>query len=167
MQNEKLRYQPNKKSQLFIMLAMVLMVIALFLVINIFRFSRNEVPERFIAPNIFLGIEILVAIFAMLLSFLLGEKFKTYDEAWLKVGVGLTIYPLIKIFLYPISLFNRMKQIISLGYPLKQDPLIWFISVLVLLILSSTFYFIGTFINYQKVKALKEYYKEVGIDDAK
>lgn len=167
MQNEKLRYQPNKKAQMFVMIAMIFMAVALFRVINVFRYTNLEVEGRLIKPNLFLGLEILIAIFATLLSFLLGEKYKTYDFKWSFVGIGLTIYPLVKIFIYPIILFNRFQGMIVEGYQIKYKPVSWLIITIVLLVLSSVFYFIGTYINFVKIKQLKQYYKELETSNAK
>lgn len=161
MQNEKLRYQPNKKSQLLVMIGMILMLVALFLVINVFKYTNLEKEERLIKPTIGLGIEILIAIFVLLLSFLLGEKFKTYEEKWLYVGVALTAYPIVKIFIYPIKIYKRFNVIINAGYEIKYVPSRWLITVIALLVTSSIFYLMATITSYIKINQLKQYYKEL------
>lgn len=169
MQHEKLRYQPNKLSQILVMGGMAFMVFALFKVINVYRYT-NQTTTGIILPNIFVGVEILVAIFIMLTSFLLGEKFKTYDKKWLPVGVVLTIYPIVKIFIFPIKLYKKIVEtnefLISsnLANEIKYNPQRWFIVVVVSLIVSSVLYFIGTIISYKKTNQLEEYYKEAGLE---
>lgn len=166
MQNEKLRYQPNKRSQLFVMLAMVFMVIALFMVINAFRYHRDESQIRQILPNIGLGIEILISIFVMLLSFLVGEKFKTYDKKWTYIGFTLSVYAVVKIFIYPIKLFKRFNEMIAADIVIKYKPVLWITTVISLLALSAILYFLGSLTNYFKVKKLEYYYKELEVSEA-
>lgn len=169
MQHEKLRYQPNKLSQLLVMGGMVFMVFALFKVINVYRFTTLT-KTAIILPNIYVGIEILVAIFVMLTSFLLGEKFKSYDKKWLPVGLVLTIYSVVKIFIYPIKLYKEIVEIneflisSNLEHEIIYNPQRWFIIVVVSLIVSSILYFIGTLISYKKTNQLEQYYKEAGLE---
>lgn len=165
MQNEILRYQPNKRSRNFVMIAMVFMVVALFMVINAFRYHRDENEIRLILPNIWLGIEILVAIFVMLLSFLLGEKFKTYDKKWTYVGFSLTAYSVIKIFIYPIKLFKRFNVMINAGVEIKYNPYKWLITVISFLAFSAIFYFLGSITNYFDAAKLDNYYKELELSE--
>lgn len=164
MKYEKLRYQSNKFAQLFMMIGMIFMVLALFRVINVYRFTPiQESPDsrNVIAANIWVGLEILVAIFVMLLSFLAGERFKAYDKKWIPVGIGLTVYPLVKIFMFPLSLNKLLKEKIADGAQIKQNPTTWVIGVIIFLVLSSIFYAISTYIAYTKNKQLDIYYKEL------
>lgn len=166
MQHEKLRYQPNKLGQLLTIGGMVFMVIALFRVINIFRYT-NKVTLGLVTPTIMLGVEILVAIFIMLLSFLLSEKFKTYTASWLPVGIGLTAYSIVKIFLYPIQLFNKLNEMIALEEPVTINPNIWLTTIIILLSVSALLYLAATIITYIKVKQLKQYQEELDGQNAK
>jgi len=187
MQHEKLRYQPNKLSQLLVMGGMIFMVFALFKVINVYRYTNQSVAG-IILPDIFVGIEILIAIFVMLASFLLGEKFKSYDRKWLPVGVALTIYPLVKIFIYPIKLYEKFNELITSGQIVSfktpiwmklvnkilelfkmetrmvYDSKTWLIIVISALVLSSVLYFLGTLTSYKKTNRLEAYYKEAGLE---
>lgn len=187
MQHEKLRYQPNKLSQMYIYGGMVFMVFALFKVINVYRYTNQSVAG-IILPDIFVGVEILVAVFVMLTSFLLGEKFKTYDRKWLPVGVALTLYSLVKIFIYPFKLYGKFNELITSGQTvsfktpiwmklinkvlellkletrLVYDSKTWLIIVISSLVLSSALYFLGTLTSYKKTKRLEAYYKEAGLE---
>ena len=160
MQYEKLRYQPNKVSQTFTLLGLVFMSYALFKVINVYRYVTTS-NLGIIEPKIILGIEILVSIFVMLLSFLASEKVSTYDKNWLWVGVGLTIYPIVKIFLLPISLYKQFNTMIEAGETIKYNPTSWLIVVIVTLVISSLCYAYGTYVNYVKTRQLDEYLKEL------
>ncbi|HHW79423.1 MAG TPA: hypothetical protein GX742_01325 [Acholeplasmataceae bacterium] len=163
---EKLRYQPNKKSQLLIIGGMAFMVYALFKVINVYRYT-NQSTAGIIAPTLSLGIEILIAIFVMLLSFLLSEKFKSYDAKWNKVGFILAIYSFVKIFIFPIIVYNKFNELIDEGQTIKYNPKSWLIIVIVCLVISSILFLVGTIINVIKSKQLKKYFEELDSSNAK
>lgn len=166
MHYEKLRYQPNKKSQLLIIAGMAFMVYALFKVINVYRYT-NMSTAGIIVPTLGLGIEILIAIFVMLLSFLLSEKFKSYDARWNKVGFMLAIYSFVKIFIFPIIVYNKFNKLIDEGQTIKYNPKSWLTVVIVSLVISSALYLAGTIINVIKSQQLKKYYEELDSSDAK
>lgn len=162
MKYEKLRYQSNKIAQLLMMLGMILMVIALFRVINVFRLEVR-VPNKpsNISSTIWLGVEILIAIFVMLLSFLASERLKSYDKKWLPVGAALVVYPLVKIFLYPIRLNKIMRQMIADGIEIDYKPQSWLIITILLLVLSAVCYALSLYSAYVKIKQLDTYYEEL------
>ena len=165
MQYEKLRYQPNKISQLLVILGMAFMTFALFKVINVYRFV-SDTTVGIINPKMSIGIEILVSVGIMLLSFLASEKFKSYDYKWGFVGIGLTIYPIIKIFMFPLSLNKTMIQLEEIGQGGKTNPTVWLWTVIGSLIVSALFYGAGTVIAMIKNNQLREYYKELNSSDA-
>ncbi|MGI6781227.1 MAG: hypothetical protein ACOX56_00070 [Acholeplasmataceae bacterium] len=161
---EKLRYQPNRVSQWLIMGGMIFMVIALFSVINVYRYTTLT-TAGIILPNIWVGIEILVAIFVMLISFLLGEKYKTYDKSWHWVGFALTAYSLIKIFIFPIILYNKFLDMIADGEIIKYKPKQWLALVIICLVVSAALYLAGTLLSIKKTGQLGKYYEELSLED--
>lgn len=164
MQYEKLRYQPNKKSQLLAIIGMALMTFALFKVINVYRYV-NTTTTGIITPTIWVGIEILVGIGVMLLSFLASEKLKSYDRNWAFVGIFLTVYPLAKIFMLPLSLNKTMRQMIASGDVIKYNPTVWLVTVITVLVLSAVCYAFATVIAFKKTNQLEQYYKELNSSD--
>ena len=165
MQYEKLRYQPNKLSQLLTVLGMAFMTFALFKVINVYRYVSTT-TSGIINPSMSIGFEILIAVGIMLISFLASEKFKSYDYKWGFVGIGLTAYPIVKIFIFPLSLNKTMIQLEEIGQGGKTNPTVWLWTVIGSLIVSALFYGAGTVIAMIKNNQLREYYKELNSSDA-
>lgn len=165
MQHEKLRYQPNKKSQMISILGIVFMIFALFKVINVYKFVRFGSQNGVILPSFWLGVEILVAIIVMLVGFLASEKFKSYDKNWVYVGIGLTLYSFVKIFLLPLSLNKTIKQLIAEGHTFKLNPTTWLVTVILSLALSTICFGAATFIAYKKNAELAQYYEELNSTD--
>ncbi|HKL94882.1 MAG TPA: hypothetical protein VJ845_00485 [Haploplasma sp.] len=165
MQYEKLRYQPNKLSQLLTVLGMAFMTFALFKVINVYRYVSTT-TSGIINPSMSIGFEILIAVGIMLISFLASEKFKSYDYKWGFVGIGLTAYPIVKIFIFPLSLNKTMIQLKEAGQVLKVNPTTWLWTVIISLIISAVFYGLATTIAIIRNNQLRQYYKELNSSDA-
>lgn len=165
MQYEKFRYQPNKKSQLLSLLGIAFMIFALFKVINVYKFIRFGAQNGVITPTSSLGVEILVAIIVMLVAFLMSEKLKSYDKNWLYVGVAVTLYSFVKIFILPLSLNKTIRVMIADGHTFKFNPTTWLITVIVSLAISAVCFGVATYIAYVKTNQLQQYYKEMEITD--
>ena len=78
---QRMRYQPNTLSYGFIMLSIILSLVAMFTLINYDSFLPDLGAQR-VASDLRIGLEILVAIVSLLVSFLAAEKVKCYDPVW-------------------------------------------------------------------------------------
>lgn len=93
---DKMRYQVNSLSFGLVMLSLIPSVISLFSIIT--------PPE--VVPTFTTGLEILLSILLLLLTFLGGEKAKAYQKNW---GISLIIFAcvhLLRIFLEPLKLYK-------------------------------------------------------------
>lgn len=78
---QRMRYQPNTLSYAIVMLSIILSLIAMFTLINFDSFLPDLGAQR-VAPDLRIGMEILIAIVSLLVSFLAAEKLKYYDPIW-------------------------------------------------------------------------------------
>lgn len=78
---QKMRYQKNGLSYAIVLVSMILSLVALFVLINYDSFESALGSQR-VVPDMRVGLEILVGILALLVSFLAAEKLKCYDPVW-------------------------------------------------------------------------------------
>lgn len=78
---QKMRYQKNQLSYAIVLVSMMLSLVALFVLINYDSFQAALGSQR-VAPDMRVGLEILVGILVLLVSFLAAEKLKCYDPIW-------------------------------------------------------------------------------------
>ncbi|MCF7930311.1 MAG: hypothetical protein K9L02_02250 [Acholeplasmataceae bacterium] len=111
---DKMRYQVNSLSFGLVMLSLVPSVISLFSIIT---------PPA-VVPTFSTGIEILLSILLLLLTFLGGEKAKAYQKKWGIALIGFAGMHLVRIFLEPLKLFKLAQ--------LSQAQFIWIVIEIVL-----------------------------------
>jgi hypothetical protein len=99
---DKMRYQKNSSSYRLVLLSLITGMIGLFTVINYDQFITIGENMRII-PNLRVGVEILLGILMMLLTFLGAEKVKLYDPKWSFYGIfilaGVNVF---RIFYLPV-----------------------------------------------------------------
>lgn len=104
---DKMRYQKNSFAYLFVLLSLVTGMIGLFTVINYDQFITVGDNMR-VVPNLRVGIEILIGIIVMLMTFLGAEKVKLYDPKWSFYGIfilaGVNVF---RMFYLPIYAKNQ------------------------------------------------------------
>lgn len=144
MQNlkvDKMRYQSNRSAYSFILLALVLNVVALFMSI-----TPNTIVSDYLT-----AIDILANIIIMLLTFLSAEKCKVYDAKWSIGAFIIGFIMALQFFLYPTRV-HQLGQLTNIDY----------VVIMVLLFGAAALMFVGGFITLKKHKMLQKHLKEIG-----
>lgn len=139
LQVEMDRYRPNKMSFWFCMLAIIIMCL-------VFCFNYEAISKSTVMTTV----DIITNIILLLFIFLASEKLKAYDINWSYVTIGMAVLNLIRIFIYPLSLFNE-KQI---NLTLFIFNIVGYASIAVLLGYAG-------FVSLKKGIALKNYLKSL------
>lgn len=134
---EKIKYQENKKSYFFAMLAIVMNITFLFVVLNA------------VTANFIVGIKILFNIGFMLSVFLGMEKAKYYSRKWSIILMILGFITIGRIFFVPFM--NYLNDSIEVSK---------FIQLAVLLGFEGLFLFISGLIGYRKSHLIIQYKDE-------
>jgi purine-cytosine permease-like protein len=79
---DKMRYQKNSSAYGLVLLSLITGMIGLFMLINYDQFITEGDLNMRIIPNLRVGVEILIGIIMMLMTFLGAEKVKLYDYKW-------------------------------------------------------------------------------------
>jgi purine-cytosine permease-like protein len=79
---DKMRYQKNSSAYGLVLLSLITGMIGLFTLINYDQFITEGDLNMRIIPNLRVGVEILIGIIMMLMTFLGAEKVKLYDYKW-------------------------------------------------------------------------------------
>lgn len=138
---EMLRYQNNKQSYWFGMLAVVFSLIYIFVLLNRFKGSGF---------NIGIFVVILGNIFLFLGGFLCCEKMKTYDIKWGYVAIVFGAICFVRTFVYPIFVFNG--NVIT-----NESRKGIAIFLMICMILSAVLYIFAGIITIKKTKILNSY----------
>ncbi len=100
---DKMRYQKNASAYMLVLISLITGMIGLFTLINYDRFITEGAQNMRVIPNLRVGIEILLGIIMMLMTFLSAEKIKMYDRKWSFYGVftlaGINIF---RMFFLPV-----------------------------------------------------------------
>lgn len=138
---QMLRYQNNKQSYWFGMIAVVFSLIYIFVLLNRFKGSGF---------NIGIFVVILGNIFLFLGGFLCCEKMKTYDIKWGYVAIAFGIICLVRTFVYPIFVISG-KVITN-----ESRPGIG-VFLMICMILAAVLYIFAGIITIKKTKILTSY----------
>lgn len=136
---EMLRYQTNKQSYWFGMLAVALTIIYLFVTLNCFT-KFNGIIMFKILGNIVL----------FLAGFLACEKMKAYDLKWGYVSIAFGILAAVRAFVFPIFIIS--------GTVIRTEPRVGLgIFLVVCMILTSIAYIFAGIVSIKKTKVLNDY----------
>jgi amino acid transporter len=127
---DKLRYQTNSSAYLLVMLSVVFSVISLFILITYDSYGTLDKPY-FVKPDFRIGLEIVLGIVMMLVTFLAAEKVKFYSRIWGFYGLSiLALINIVRIFNIPFYAFEkvwiteRIRLISILGFAISAICLI-------------------------------------------
>ena len=147
---DKMRYQKNTSAYGLVLLSLVTGMIGLFTLINYDQFLTVGTNMR-VVPNLRVGIEILIGIIVMLMTFLGAEKVKLYDPKWSFYGIfvlaGINVF---RIFNLPIYAKNQ-------GW----IPTSTMVAVMVYYAISAGLLIFAGVISARKVIILKHHMKEL------
>ena len=103
---DKMRYQKNSSAYGLVLLSLVSGMIGLFTLINYDQFLTVGTNMR-VVPNLRVGIEIMLGIIMMLMTFLGAEKIKIYEPKWSFYGIfilaGLNVFRIFNLPIYAKS----------------------------------------------------------------
>lgn len=142
---EKIKYQVNKVSYYFAMLAIACNITFLFIVLNA------------VTADFFIGLKILLNIGLMLAIFLGMEKAKTYSKNWSIALIVIGVVVLSRIFIVP--LINYLNESIELSK---------FIQLSVFLLIEGIALIISGIVGYKKSMLLiihKDEFDKIGRDE--
>lgn len=105
---DKLRYQTNSSAYLLVMLSVVFSIISLFILITYDSYGAYDTPF-FVKPDFRIGLEIVLGIVMMLMTFLAAEKVKYYSKPWGFYGLfliaGVNVF---RIFNIPFYAYDNL-----------------------------------------------------------
>lgn len=137
---DKMRYQVNSLSFGLVILSLFPSVISLFAII-----TPSTVGSTFTT-----GVEILLSILLLLVTFLAGEKAKAYQKKWGIALIVIAAIHILRIFFEPLKLYKLAQ--------LTQAQFIW---IIVEIILASTLLVIAGMITIKKHDVLMKHLREV------
>lgn len=138
---DKMRYQKNALAFNFVLVAMALQTISLFMTIT----------PRSVVPSMTTAFEILINITLLLVSFLAAEKVKAYSLQWAYGLFAISTVHLFRLFYEPLKLV-RLGQITRNQY----------ITIMTLIEVTIVLLIVAAVITIRKHRALMAHLKEIG-----
>jgi hypothetical protein len=138
---DKMRYQKNALAFNFVLVAMALQTISLFMTIT----------PRTVVPSMTTALEILINITLLLVSFLAAEKVKAYSLQWAYGLFVISTVHLFRLFYEPLKLF-RLGQITRNQY----------LTITTLIEVTIVLLIVAAVITIRKHRALMAHLKEIG-----
>ena len=137
---DKMRYQANSLSFGLVMLSLLPSIISLFATIT---------PPA-VVSTVTTGIEILLSILLLLVTFLAGEKAKAYQKKWGITLIVIAVIHILRIFFEPLKLYG-------LGQLTKGQ----FTIIILEIITASALLVVAGLITIKKHNDLKKHLREV------
>lgn len=138
---DKMRYQKNALAFNFVLVAMALQTISLFMTIT----------PRSVVPSMTTAFEILINITLLLVSFLAAEKVKAYSLQW---AYGLFVISTVHLF----RLFYEPFKLVRLGQITRNQ----YITIMTLIEVTIVLLIVAAVITIRKHRALMAHLKEIG-----